>query len=247
MSGTTASGESRAPAPRTPGRGLRLSGGLLLSGFVVNTVSTLIHPSGEEDDHEAIFTEYADSGAWEAVHIGQFIGGLLVVAGLLALHRILRVEGEPIFLARLAAAAAIATAGALAVLQGLDGVALKQAVDAWVEASGPAQADAFSNAETVRWLEWGFQSYFRILLGLSFALSGAAILATRLAAGWIGWAGVLAGVFAATIGVAVGYSGLDSDFQGIVGMAFLIAVLTFAFGLFAAGGRPADRRLLAPS
>jgi hypothetical protein len=50
---------------------LRLAGWLLVGGLLLNVVVTLFHPSGDEDDHEAIFTEYADSGAWVAIHLGQ--------------------------------------------------------------------------------------------------------------------------------------------------------------------------------
>ena len=228
-------------------RGLRLSGGLLVGGLVVNTVATaLFHPSGEEDDHEAIFTEYAESSSWEAVHIAQFVGGLLVIAGLIALYRTLAAGGGPVLIARFGAAAAVATAATLAILQGLDGIGLKQAVDAWIDSTGAEQADRFSDAEIVRWLEWGFQSYFRILFGLSFALLGWALLGARLVTSWIGWAAILAGGFSSAIGVDVGYSGLESDFQSIVGMALLVAVLVFSFGLLVARGR-ADRRAVAQS
>jgi hypothetical protein len=48
-------------------RALTLSGALLLVGFVVNAIQRgLLHPSGAEDDHEAIFTEYAASDVWVA-------------------------------------------------------------------------------------------------------------------------------------------------------------------------------------
>jgi hypothetical protein len=220
------------------GRGLRLSGGLLVAGLVLNTVATAgFHPSGNEDNHEEIFTEYAESSGWEAVHFAQFIGGLLVVAGLIALYRALSAGGGSALATRFGATAAVATAATLAVLQGLDGIGLKQAVDAWIDSSGAERADRFSDAEIVRWLEWGFQSYFRILLGLSFALLGWALLSARLVASSIGWAGILAGLFSAAIGVDVAYNGLESDFQSVVGMALLVAVLVFSFGLLVSGGR----------
>ena len=144
-------------------------------------------------------------------------------------------------IARLGAAAAVATAATLAVLQGLDGIGLKQAVDAWVDAAGAEQADRFSDAEIVRWLEWGFQSYFRILFGLSFALLGWALLNARLVASWIAWAGILVGLFSAAIGVSVAYAGLESGFQSVVWIAMLVAVLVFAFGLLSAGRRVEPR------
>ncbi len=43
--------------------------------------------------------------------------------------------------------------GLSGVLQAVDGVALKQAVDAWVSAPDAEEAARFASAETVRWLE----------------------------------------------------------------------------------------------
>jgi hypothetical protein len=222
---------------RTEHRTLRLAGGLLVGGFLVNLVVTVFHPSGREDDHRAIFTEYADSDAWVAIHIGQFIGILIALAGLLALYRALTLHRDFSLLARFAAGATIATAAALAVLQAVDGVALKQAVEAWTDASGSEKAIRFDDAETVRWLEWGIQSYFRVLLGLSFVLYGVAIVATRVVAAWLGWVAVLVGALSAAIGIDVGYSGLESGFQDVVGFGFLLAVVVFAVGIGTTGAR----------
>jgi hypothetical protein len=147
----------------------------------------------------------------------------------------LRAAGQSRLLSHLAAAATVATGAIWAVLQGLDGVGLKQAVDAWQSASGTERAMHFAGAEIVRWLEWGFQSYFRVLLGLSFMLAGAAILGGRLVAGWLGWVVVLAGLMCAAIGVDVGYSGLASGLQDVLNMAFLVVVFVFAVGLLATG------------
>ncbi|MET8682517.1 hypothetical protein ABZW18_34460 [Streptomyces sp. NPDC004647] len=220
---------------------LTIAGGLMVVGLLLNVVMTAIHPAGEENDHPAIFTEYADSGAWVAIHLGQFVGVLLALAGLLVLYRAMRAAGRPPLPAHLAAAATVATAATWAVLQGLDGVGLKQAVEAWDSASGAEKPIRFANAETVRWLEWGIQSYFRILLGLTFALFGAAILASRLVVGWLGWAAVLAGLFSVAIGVDVGYNGLASGLQDALGIAFLVVVLAFAFGVLATGRRARDQ------
>ena len=231
--------------PVTEHSTLRLAGWLLVGGLLLNVVVTLFHPSGEEDDHEAIFTEYADSGAWVAIHLGQFVGVLTALAGLLVLYQALRARGEVVVLARFAAGATVATAASWAVVQGLDGVALKQAVDAWVDASGAQEANRFADAETVRWLEWGFQSYFRLLLGLTFALFGIAIVATRLIAGWLGWVAVTAGLLSAAMGIDVGYNGLESGFQDVAGTALLLALVVFAVGTLVTGGRRRDLRAAA--
>ncbi|MER5228128.1 hypothetical protein [Streptomyces flaveus] len=220
-----------------------LAGGLMTGGFLVNVILTAaLHPSGEEDDHPAIFTEYAESSSWVAVHLGQFIGVLVTLSGLLVLYRVLRGANESSLIAQLAAAAAVATAAIWAVLQGLDGVGLKQAVDSWVSASGAEKTIRFANAETVRWLEWGFQSYFRILLGLTLALFGTAILTSRRVAGWLGWTALAAGVCSVIFGVDVGYSGLASGLQDVLGIAIFILVLVFAIGVLATAVRKAGRR-----
>jgi len=136
---------------------LTLSGALLLGGFVVNAIQRmLLHPTGEEDNHEAIFTEYAASGVWVATHFAEFVLVLVVLAGLLVVCRALRHETP--YLALLAAGAIIASSAAWAVLQAVDGVTLKQTVDAWAAASGADNATRFADAETARWIEWGLQS-----------------------------------------------------------------------------------------
>jgi len=213
----------------------------MAGGWLVAMIATLFHPSGNEDDHNAVFAEYAESGSWVAVHLAQFAGVLLALSGLVVLYRFMRAAGRPSLLAHLAFGATVATAAVWAVLQGLDGVGLKQAVDAWASASGAEKQIRFADAESMRWLEWGFQSYFRLLLGLTFVLFGAAILASRLIAGWLGGAAVLAGILSLFIGLDVGYSGLASALQDLLGIAFLVVGLAFAVGVLAAGLREGTR------
>ena len=103
-------GVGRAEEPRVSGasadRGaLTLSGALLLVGFLVNAIQRMLwHPTGEEDDHEAIFAEYAESDAWVATHLAEFVLVLVAFAGLLVLCHALRPETP--YLALLAAYAA---------------------------------------------------------------------------------------------------------------------------------------------
>jgi hypothetical protein len=236
-----------APSERlAEGSALKLSGGLLLGGFLLNAMMTMaFHPSGDEDDHPAIFAEYAASDGWVATHLGQFVGVVIALAGLLVLCWVLRSRGVTV-LAGLAAAATIITATTFAILQAVDGVALKQAVDAWVDASGADEATRFASAETVRWTEWGVQSYFRVMLGVSVILVGAAILVTRLLASWLGWIAVLAGVVSLAVGIDVGYSGLESGFGDAAGIVSQLLVFVFAIGVLAAAGRDRSPAAAAP-
>lgn len=47
-------------------------------GVILLVVSTAIHPSGDVMDNPAIFTEYADSDGWIAIHFAQWVAGLLL-------------------------------------------------------------------------------------------------------------------------------------------------------------------------
>jgi Domain of unknown function (DUF4386) len=231
---------SQREEPRASGtsadRVLTLSGVLLVVGFVVNAIQRMIwHPTGEEDDHEAIFSEYAASDAWVATHFAEFLLVLVAFAGLLVLcHALWR---ETPYLALLAAGAIIATSAAWAILQAVDGIALKQAVDAWAAAPGTEETTRFDDAETVRWTEWGLQSYFRLLLGVAFLLLGAAAVVSRLVPSWLGVLLAVAGLLSLAIGFSVGYAGLESGFQDAVGIAFQLVVLSFIVGLLVVGRR----------
>ena len=229
-----------APGTRTDRELLRSSGALLLGGFLFSTVVTvLFHPGGNEDVHEDIFARYAASGAWEWVHFAQFVGVLAALGGLIVLHLVLRSRAPR--LSVFAAGLTVATAAVWAVLQAVDGITLKQAVDAWVAADGPDKAVRFADAEIVRWTEWGAQSYFRLLLGAALLLSGAAILTTRVLAGWVGWIAVLAGILSVAVGIDVAYSGLDSGIQRIAVPAFQVAMLVFSIGVVATAARGRGR------
>jgi uncharacterized protein DUF4386 len=223
--------------PRASGTSqLTLSGALLLGGFVVNGIQRMIwHPTGAEDDHEAIFREYAASDAWEATHLAEFVLVLVALAGLLVLCRALRPEAP--HLALLAAGALIVSGATWAALQAVDGVTLKQAVDAWVDASGTEQASRFADAETVRWIEWGLQSYFRVVLGVAFLLLGAAAVVSRLVPSWLGALLAIGGLLSLAVGFSVAYAGLESGFQDAAGIALQLVVLAFIVGLLATARR----------
>lgn len=233
------------PAQGAEHRGIKLAGGLLLGGFLINAFVTMaFHPSGSEDDHEAIFSKYADSGGWEATHLGQLLGVLTALAGLLVIYRLLSARGEWSVVAGLAAAATVITAATYVVLQAVDGVALKQAVDSWVSSGGAEKTDRFSNAETVRWLEWGVQSYFRVIFGAALILLGAAIALIRLLPAWLGWLAVGAGLLSIVIGIDVGYRGLESGLQDVAVPLSQLALIIFAIGVLVVGLR---QRGAAPS
>src|SRR5687767_7278635 len=69
----------------------RIGSVLFIAGAIIAIVSTLFHPSTEDpNNHLVVFAEYASDDSWIAVHIGQFVGVIIVFAGgFVALHRLL--------------------------------------------------------------------------------------------------------------------------------------------------------------
>jgi hypothetical protein len=158
---------------------LRLAARLLLAGQLLYILVTQFHAGGEANNHAAIFAIYAADGIWKAVHLGQFAAMAILLAGLLALFRALGDQaGTARWAGRFGAASAVVALALYGVLQAVDGVALKQAVNAWASAPDAEKAARFASAEAIRWLEWGMRSYQDFALGLAQLLLAAAVLGT---------------------------------------------------------------------
>jgi len=69
--------------------GLKLAGSLLLGSQLAYIAITQLHAGGPANDHHEIFEAYAHDGIWEGVHLGQFAAIAILLAGVLALARIL--------------------------------------------------------------------------------------------------------------------------------------------------------------
>ncbi|MEW2490055.1 DUF4386 family protein [Streptomyces sp. NPDC048411] len=160
-------------------KSLRLSATLLLLGQLLYIVVTQFHADGDANNHPAVFAGYAGSGIWTVVHLGQFAGMAIFLAGLLALFFALDVQaGAARWAGRFGAASAVTTLALYGVLQAVDGVALKQAVNTWAGAPDAEKAARFASAEAIRWLEWGVRSYQNFALGLALLLFAAAVVRT---------------------------------------------------------------------
>jgi hypothetical protein len=197
--------------PQFQRRWLRIGSIAFLAGVVIAIVSTSIHPSTEDpSNHPLVFAEYASDDSWIAVHIGQFAGVIMVLAGgFVTLYRLL-VQSESSMasiLAWIGLALAIMTASAFAVLQAVDGIAQKMAVDSWVAAPSEDKAITFRVAEGIRFIEYGTNSIFRILQGLVAIMFGVAIVKSKLLSRWIGGAGVVIGAVTIYAGLEVAYMG----------------------------------------
>ena len=183
-------------------------------------------------DNRAVFMEYAQSTSWIAVHLAQYFAVLLLVGGLVALYYCITARpGVGAALARFGLAAAVTTAASFTILQAVDGVTLKLAVDAWASAPAAQEGAYFAAAEVVRWTEIGINSLSYFLLGLSLFLYGLALALGSIQPRWAGWIALISGVGFMYHGAGVvPYRGFDMSISSMVGMlgltvwAFIIAI-----------------------
>jgi hypothetical protein len=179
-------------------------------GVILLFAATAVHPS-EEDvmDNTAVFREYAQSQGWIAIHFAQWVAALLFFGGLVALYFAMAPRREgPTVLARFGLTGVVLTAAGITMLQAVDGVALKWAVGAWVDAPADQEPSTFAAALTLRWTEYALQSYSNILLGLTLIFFGLAIAFSNAYARWPGWVAAAAGVAWIVHGLMVAYIGL---------------------------------------
>jgi hypothetical protein len=192
-------------------------------GSILLVVATVFHPSGEDVmDNPAVFMEYAQSESWVAVHLAQWFPFMLVFSGLVALYYSITTKQERgAAVARFGLAAVVLTAATFTMLQAVDGVALKWAVDAWAGAAAEQKTATFAAAEALRWTEYAVQSFFTILLGLTLILYGLAIALSSVYPRWLGLIAIVSGVAWITHGVRVPYVGLFDSIGEAVGSLLL--------------------------
>ena len=168
---------------------------------------------------------------------------LVFAGGFVALFRLLvgSKSGTASALAWFGLVAAILVAGTFAILQAVDGIALKIAVDTWYAIPPSSTADsgegekaiAFRVAEGIRWTEWGVQAYYRMLQGTVAIIFGVAIAKSALLARWIGAVGIAAGVVTIAAGVVVAYVGFSSIRDPVVNVStFTLYPWIIILGIF---------------
>ncbi len=192
---------------------LRVGAIFIATGILIAFVAGIIHPSREDpSDHARVFLEYAESGSWTALHLAQFIGYTLSFVGLGVLAPAIGARGAMgEVVGRVAALLAGASIALYAVVQGIDAVALKFAVDRWAASSSPEEAAvAFGLAEALRWSEIGVNSTFRLLQGATYAAIAAALLRLDGPFRILGIVGIAIATIVMVRGVAVAFTGFST-------------------------------------
>jgi hypothetical protein len=203
-------------------------------GVLLIAISEVFHPSREDPmDFPAVFREYAQSEVWTTVHLGEYFGFLFLLGGLVALYYSLSARpGAGAGLAPFGLAAAEVTAASFTVLQAVDGITLRYAIDAWVSAPTPQKPAAFAAAEVARWTEIGMNGLSYFLAGLTLFLFGLAIVLGRVYPRWVGLVAAISGTALMYNGaVEVAYEGFVTSIVKLVGL-LLLAVWAFAMAAF---------------
>jgi hypothetical protein len=187
----------------------RLSAILFVAGLLFYILVGLLHDDrANANDHLASFTNYAHSSIWTAVHLGQFVGMAILITGLVCLFFALDSHST---IGRFAAVLALVTLALYGVLQGVDGVALKHAVNAWAGAPEAEKLARFASAETIRWLEWGIRSYQSFMLGLTFILFATLVIGTAKISSGIGYLMGVSGLAYLVQGWVIGSEGFSAN------------------------------------
>ena|SRR6185503_14204483 len=76
---------------------LRIGTASLALGLVIAVIFEALHPARENpNDDPQVFAEYAQSGDWITIHLGQLAGALLLIVGLGALSGGSLALGRPV-------------------------------------------------------------------------------------------------------------------------------------------------------
>jgi hypothetical protein len=222
---------------------LRIGAASLALGFLSQVPLGVLHPHQEDPNNsQAAFTEYAHSGDWVLVHLGQFVGTLLATLGLVVIATSLaRQRGLPGALAVVGTLTAVTTTAVFAVQMAIDGIALKAAVDAWISASGGAeQSGAFDVAEGIRATEKGLSALFHLNNGLTLLSLGIGIALARRYPRWLGWVGATAGASLLVLAVLTAQTGFSRQ-AASVGQPITLVLAVFVAGMSVSLWRRATR------
>jgi len=214
----------------------RFVAALALLGAALLTVGTVLHPAhADPDSPAAAFAEYATVGRamWVAAHLLQLggVAGLVLVVVLLA--RVVNGTRGSAW-ARVGTVLGTADLATAAVLQAVDGVALKAVVDQWSDAT-EERSSLFAAALAVRQVEIGLDALFALLLAAAFLAFGIGLLTAPKGRGGLGVLAALAAGPAAVNAIALALSGfsaaamLATTLSGVLALVWMLLTAVWSW------------------
>src|SRR4051812_25274732 len=221
------------PGARPP---YRFVAALALLGSALLTIGPVPPPAhADPGSSAAAFAEYAgvSRALWVASHLLQLGGVAGVVLVIVLLAR--AVDGTrgsawaP--MTAVIGAAGLATA---AVLQAVDGVALKAIVDLW-SAAGEDRSELFAAAIAVRQIEIGLDALFALLLAAALLAFGIGLCTAPHGSRVLGALAVVSAAAAAANGLALALGGFSdtamvaTTVSGLLGLLFLLLAAVWSW------------------
>lgn len=205
----------------------RTGAALGVGGAALVVFGTVMHPAHADPAEAAVaFAEYAGTprAEWVAAHLLQLAGLAGVVLAVVLLAG--AVAGSSTAWTRLTRACGAASLATAAVLQAVDGVALKVAVDVWSAAPDADRPALFAAAQAVRGIEVGLDGVFALLLAATVVGLGAVHLTAPRGTRSLG-------VLACAGGGVGAVGGVLFCLQGFSPLAMNVSLAGLAFGLVA--------------
>jgi hypothetical protein len=181
----------------------RIGGLSAMLGVGVSMVATFLGPLGlDSHDTQAVLQKFtADTGRLQMHGLGVSLGSLLMLGGFVALQRSL-LEGAAGAWARLGLVAAVVATVIHLIGAMMGGSVMPAVAESYMLASPELSAAAMHVGA-------GFYVFYEALLAPTFLTLAAAILTFSIATlladhypAWLGWAGLIPGIWAAVGGVA---------------------------------------------
>jgi hypothetical protein len=162
----------------------------------------------------------------------QLTGIALMVAALVLLSQRMA-AGQAKVVAILGEIGAVTGLAVAAALQAVDGITLKAMVNAWSTAPESKKEMLFYAAFAVRQIEIGLASIMSLLLGLTVAIYGIALLIDRSFPKWLGYLAIIGGIPTAISALIMAYTGFSGLAMAInMPSSFLLLGWMIALGVY---------------
>lgn len=189
---------------------LRISTLASIVGAIFFMIANIIHPRSPNIEVNQFQIEtVAHSDIWVTDHVILWLGGLLLLAGLLAIHHSLTNPNSLVW-TYLGNMSALVSTALWSVLMAMDGLASKAVHTAWSHTPPAEQESALHVAEMMEEIDIALFSFYIVLFfGITFFLYGWGVLKSEEHPAWLGWAAVLLSIASFVVGLVQAYTGLS--------------------------------------
>lgn len=179
-------------------------------GAIIFMIANIVHPrSPNIEVYKAQIELVAHSHIWVTDHLFLFLGGFLLLGGLIAVRHSIA-TGAAAAWAQLGYVSAVVSTSLWAVLMGLDGIASKAVHSSWAVASIEEKVIALRIAEMMEEIDVAlFSLYIILFFGITFFLYGVAVSMSDRYPKWLGWVAIVLALAAFVVGVIQTYAGLS--------------------------------------